>query len=87
MTGRKVKEYASTEHNLIDQGFTGFDQLIMRTPAEEKLTAQAYKSQRRKQLTESGVIIAGTVGDQCSDLLGGYAGHTVKLPNYLYRLA
>lgn len=86
LTGRLHHEYEATLKNLTEQGFKGFDRIIVRSPEEEKLSAQEYKTAHRKQLTEEGLDIVGSIGDQLSDLEGGYAGYKVKLPNYRYMI-
>ena len=86
LTGRTLDESTATEKNLRRNGINTFDKIIMRTPAEQGLTAQEFKSMHRKQLAQEGYQIAGSVGDQWSDLLGGNAGYQVKLPNYRYIL-
>ena len=87
LTGRKDIESDATRANLISVGYTVFDTLITRVPAEYNLTATAYKSARRTQLVEQeGYNIVGCVGDQWSDLHGPYTGFKVKLPNYIYYL-
>jgi len=70
--------------NLISEGYTKFDTLITRRMDALKITAVDYKSEERKQLVKNGYVIAGTVGDQFSDLKGPYHGIQVKLPNYRY---
>jgi len=86
LTGRKLDEYDATLKNLREQGFSTFDKLIVRSPAEEQLSAQEYKTAHRSQLTKEGYHIVGSVGDQWSDLEGGNVGYKVKLPNYRYLL-
>jgi len=87
LTGRKDYQNEATALNLRLQGYTQFEQLITRTPAEYNLTATVYKSNRRTQLTQlAGYNIVGCVGDQWSDLNGPYTGMKVKLPNYIYYL-
>src|SRR5579885_2976169 len=86
ITGRSFEEYNATVKNLKEQGYTGWDQLILRNAQEKKLTAQAYKSARRLQLIKEGYHIIGSVGDQWSDHEGGNAGYVVKLPNFRYVL-
>ncbi|MFC1845728.1 HAD family acid phosphatase [Candidatus Dependentiae bacterium] len=86
LTGRKHDEHAATIKNLKREGYTEFDKLIVRQPEERKITAKAYKSARRKQLTKEGYHIVGCVGDQESDLTGDNTGYEVKLPNYIYRI-
>ncbi|MHB8580581.1 MAG: HAD family acid phosphatase [Ignavibacteriaceae bacterium] len=84
LTGRNYDQYKSTYQNLLNDGFTKFDTLIVRQPKEYDLTALKYKSLQRTKLTNRGYKIAGTVGDQYSDLDGPYHGIQVKIPNYLY---
>ena len=85
ITGRGIGDLDPTKKNLASQGYTKYDTLICRNADEEKLTALVYKTAHRKSLTESGKYsIVMDVGDQWSDVDGGYAGIKVKLPNYLY---
>src|SRR5690606_6973683 len=84
ITGRKDYEADATIKNLIEEGYTVFDTLITRGESERKLSAVDFKSSKRTELTQRGYTIAGTVGDQWSDLEGAFHGIQVKLPNYLY---
>jgi predicted secreted acid phosphatase len=47
-------------------------------------TTIEYKSGTRQHITSLGYNIIADFGDQYSDLLGGDAGHQVKLPNPMY---
>ncbi|HEY2522815.1 MAG TPA: HAD family acid phosphatase [Streptosporangiaceae bacterium] len=47
-------------------------------------TTIEYKSATRKHISSEGYSIVADFGDQYSDLLGGDAGHQVKLPNPMY---
>jgi acid phosphatase len=84
LTGRNILEYEVTYKNLKQEGYTVFDTLITQREHENKLSATEFKSSKRKELTEEGLKIIGTVGDQWSDLYGDYHGTQVKIPNYLY---
>jgi acid phosphatase len=84
LTGRNIPEYEVTFNNLKQADYSTFDTLITQREHEYKLTAQEFKSSKRKELTEKGYEIIGTVGDQWSDLSGAYHGIQVKIPNYLY---
>ncbi|MHB1687009.1 MAG: HAD family acid phosphatase [Ignavibacteriaceae bacterium] len=84
LTGRNNDQYKPTYKNLINDGFTKFDTLIVRQPQEYDLTALKYKSIQRTELAKRGYKIAGTVGDQYSDLDGPYHGIQIKIPNYIY---
>ena len=86
ITGRSEKEFKATEKNLKSQGYTTYDSLIVRKGADAKLSAKDYKTQKRKELTEKGYTILGSIGDQYSDLEGSYALVKIKLPNYIYLL-
>ncbi|MCX7909816.1 MAG: hypothetical protein N2560_09945 [Ignavibacteria bacterium] len=86
ITGRGMEQYNATFKNLEKVGYVGFDTLICRTKDEAQLTAREYKSKKRKELTEKGYKIIGTIGDQWSDHEGGYTIIIVKLPNYMYKV-
>lgn len=84
LTGRQIKEYDATYRNLIEQGYTDFDTLIVRSEQERKLGAAQFKLQKRKELTLKGYEIIICVGDQWTDFEGENTGIKVKIPNYLY---
>ncbi|MGD8780506.1 MAG: HAD family acid phosphatase [Ignavibacteria bacterium] len=86
LTGRNYKEYNATLNNLKAQGYEVFDTLICRQKDELKLKATEYKPAKRKEMTEKGYNIIINVGDQWSDLEGGYSKLDIKLPNYLYMI-
>ncbi len=84
LTGRFHDEYEYTFQNLVNEGFTTFDTLIVRRAEEQKLPAAEFKSNVRTALTQQGYDIIGNVGDQWTDLKGPYSGIKVKIPNYIY---
>lgn len=86
LTGRYADEYDATYKNLIDQGYTGFDTLIVRNETDKELKSQVYKTKVRENLTKAGYKIIATVGDQWTDLNGDYSGIKIKVPNYLYEI-
>lgn len=86
ISGRKDYHYKGTIRNLLSAGYTRFDTLIVRSKAEYELDAVNYKSSKRKELTAKGYKVAGTIGDQWSDLEGTYHGIQVKIPNYVYSI-
>ncbi|XP_024955365.1 acid phosphatase 1 isoform X1 [Citrus sinensis] len=83
VTGRDEETFGQvTRDNLHNQGFVGYERLIMRTAADKGKNAVTYKSEIRKQLLEEGYRIWGNIGDQWSDLQGECTGNrTFKLPN------
>lgn len=69
--------------NLLNAGYASWDSLYMR-PVENRERAAVYKPRIRKEITERGYYIIASIGDQESDLVGGYAEKTFKLPNPMY---
>ncbi len=86
LTGRRNDEREATLRNLTAAGYKKVDLLITRNDDERKLTALEYKSKHRQELEEQGYNIVASVGDQYSDLEGGYTEYKVKIPNYTYLL-
>jgi acid phosphatase len=84
ITGRKEETREATEKNLRDAGFTGWQELVMRPNGAAHGGAADYKAPQRHRITEAGYHILLNIGDQESDLIGGYAEHTLKLPNPFY---
>lgn len=85
LTGRSETQRAVTEQNLRDQGFSGWQQLIMRHAADADETALKYKSAERGTLVKQGFTLVLNVGDQWSDLKGvPEAEFSVKYPDPFY---
>ncbi len=85
LTGRPEAQRASTETNLRLRGFGTWQQLIMRTEGQAKMTALAYKSAERVKIAAEGYRIVLNVGDQWSDLRGKPgADLSVKYPDPFY---
>jgi predicted secreted acid phosphatase len=85
ITGRPPALRAATERNLGDQGYTWDDLLLL--PSNAKFaSAVDFKAPERRKIAERGYTILLTMGDQESDLKGGYAERTFKLPNPVYFL-
>lgn len=84
LTGRQEYERAVTIKNLTQAGYKHWDSLILRPAKYKKSPASDYKTAMRKQLADKGYDIIINIGDQDSDLRGGYADHTYKLPNPYY---
>lgn len=83
ITGRSDNQYDITIKNLKEQGYTIFDTLVCKTSQFKGKKAVEYKSQIRKNLSNKYYII-GSIGDQWSDLEGGWTIIKIKLPNYMY---
>lgn len=83
ITGRSERNRGVTVKNLESAGYAGYQQLIMRNSESEESTGE-YKRDERKKLTEQGYSILVNLGDQTSDLEGGYSQSVFKLPNPMY---
>jgi predicted secreted acid phosphatase len=84
ITGRTEASRAATERNLRSVGYDTFQKLYCK-PSDADSTRE-FKTGVRRQLVGEGYIIIANIGDQHSDLEGGYAEKTFKLPNPFYRI-
>jgi acid phosphatase len=84
VTGRPGWMMPSTVRNLRNAGYKNWDGLILRSKANKKQSAEAYKTVVRQKLEDQGYVIVVNLGDQESDLIGGYAEKGFKLPNPFY---
>jgi len=85
VTGRLEETREVTAANLLRAGYEGVDKsaLIMRPKDQARIPAQEYKTAARKEIARNFTILAN-MGDQESDLAGGFAECTFKLPNPFY---
>jgi predicted secreted acid phosphatase len=83
LTGRPERLRAATEANLRAAGYewTG---VILKPDDLAAPTAAEFKAPERRKLQEQGYTIIVNIGDQTSDLEGGFAERTYKLPNPFY---
>ncbi len=101
LTGRNDDQRTATLGNLAKVGYTGFtpqnyytkwtgtgssQQPAYITCATAKCTTIEYKSQTRRHVAAQGHRIVANLGDQFSDLIGGYGERQIKLPNPTYYL-
>ena len=101
LTGRNDDQKAATLGNLRKVGYQPFksknfftkwtgvgtsQQPSYITCATAKCTTVEYKAGTRKHIEQLGYDIVLNVGDQWSDLQGGYADKVLKLPNPTYFL-
>jgi len=85
ISGRPHALLEATERNLRDQGYA-WDEVIVFPEGASFASAVDFKAPERKKIAERGFTILLTMGDQESDLRGGYAERTFKLPNPVYFL-
>lgn len=83
ITGRGERDRDGTERNLRAIDCADYAALILK-PADHRGTAAEYKTAARRRLSEAGHVIIANIGDQESDLAGGFAERTFKLPNPFY---
>jgi acid phosphatase len=85
ISGRPSGLQEATERNLREQGYE-WDEVILLPPDTTFASAVDFKAPARRRIAERGYTILLTMGDQESDLRGGYAERTFKLPNPVYFL-
>jgi len=83
LTGRKTTDAPGTEKNLRDARLADYAGLHFK-PNDFGGPTQAFKTAMRQKITADGYTIIANIGDQHSDLDGGYAERTFKLPNPFY---
>jgi len=83
LTGRPERLRDATERNLRRAGYewTG---VLLKPDALNTQSAVEFKAAERKKLVDQGYTIIVNMGDQMSDLEGGFAERTYKLPNPFY---
>jgi len=84
ITGRRVLLKERTEIALKENGYSDYDGLYLRNPMDKEKSNVPSKSDARKKISEQGFRIIANIGDQQSDLDGGFAERTFKLPNPFY---
>jgi hypothetical protein len=85
ITGRRERTREHTASNLRREGFTDYEELILR-PNDGTGSTVDYKAGAREAIEDRGYKILANVGDQYSDLAGGHGRVAFKLPNPFYFL-
>ena len=83
ITGRPSWLLEATERNLREQGYEWSGLSLAPTGVSFKSAAD-FKAAERRKIAEQGYTILLNLGDQQSDLDGGYAERIFKLPNPVY---
>jgi predicted secreted acid phosphatase len=83
ITGRPARLREPTERNLREQGYEWAGLSLMPDGATFASSAD-FKSLERGKIAAQGYTIILNLGDQETDLKGGYAERTFKLPNPIY---
>ncbi|MFL5461385.1 MAG: HAD family acid phosphatase [Gemmatimonadales bacterium] len=85
LSGRPPNLRDATERNLREQGYDPTAVILLPEGAHFK-SAVEFKAPERRKIAEQGYTIILSMGDQESDLAGGFAERTFKLPNPVYYL-
>ena len=83
ITGRPANLRDATERNLRAEGYE-WDGVVLLPEGASFKSASDFKAPERRRLAEQGYTILISIGDQESDLAGGFAERTFKLPNPVY---
>jgi acid phosphatase len=83
ITGRPERDREGTERNLRAIGCGDYAALWCKPDGAKETTGQ-FKAATRARLEREGRVIIANIGDQASDLVGGHAEKTFKLPNPFY---
>ena len=84
VTGRPEAIRALTVAHLDELGYTGNPTVYFKPPTYTNPSVIPYKRGARRDITRKGYRILANIGDQWSDLKGGYALRKYKLPNPMY---
>lgn len=84
ITGRREPDRKATIENLKSAGYKNWDGLYLKPVNYHQASAMPYKTDARHQITDKGYTIILSLGDQASDLMGGYAEKGFLLPNPFY---
>lgn len=83
LTGRRERDRLATEKNLKAAGVGDYAGLFF-MPTESNDKDGRFKTAARQRLVGEGYVIIANIGDQDSDLEGGFAERTFKLPDPFY---
>jgi predicted secreted acid phosphatase len=94
LTGRAQHQGPASLKNLANEGYPAPAEAYFKPEGTApayldcglKCTTVQYKSETRAHIASTGATIVLNLGDQYSDLEGGYAEKPVKLPNPMYYL-
>ena len=84
ITGRRERVRDITIQNLVHAGFRGWHRLILRANDDTQRTVEDFKTEQRSRVAAEGYTIIANMGDQMSDINGGFAECGFKLPNPFY---
>ncbi|MEP6818306.1 MAG: HAD family acid phosphatase [bacterium] len=83
ISGRPARLLEPTDRNLKEQGFD-WTRVILKPDDANFASVVDFKAPERRKIAEQDYTIILNLGDQESDLKGGFAERTFKLPNPVY---
>ena len=83
ISGRPARLLEPTKRNLKEQGFD-WTSVILKPDDANFASVVDFKTPERRKIAEQGYTIILNLGDQESDLKGGFVERTFKLPNPVY---
>lgn len=86
VTGRIKAQSDYTIKNLIRAGYNDWNGIFFKPNNYKEYSVIPFKSKIREQLSNQGYRIIASIGDQCSDIEGGFLEKGFKLPNPYYFL-
>ncbi|MGF7163044.1 acid phosphatase [Rhodoligotrophos appendicifer] len=86
ITGRPESQRQPTARNLSRAGYEGFTGLAMVPEGARFSSAVEFKAPQRRRIEAEGYTIIANMGDQPSDLAGGFSERTFQLPNPFYHI-
>ncbi|AEE26923.1 HAD family acid phosphatase [Francisella hispaniensis] len=87
ISARFAQYLESTKQALRNAGYVDFEDVFVFPENIEQYNSKDFKNfkaERRAYIESLGYKILISIGDQSSDLLGGYTLNILQLPNYLY---
>jgi hypothetical protein len=84
ITGRRTSQREPTILNLDRAGYEGWARLATRPENDTNRSVTPFKSGERAKIETAGYTIVANIGDQDSDIAGGFAECVFKLPNPFY---
>lgn len=84
VTGRHPSERPSTIKNLKQAGYHNWKEIYLKPENYSQASVIPFKSGARATISKQGYTIIASIGDQESDLKGGYTEKGFKLPNPYY---
>lgn len=86
VTGRYESSRDMTVKNLIKAGYHDWKDIIFKPQHYNEKSVIPYKTHARQKISQKGYLIIENIGDQASDLEGGYTEKFYKLPNPYYHI-